>query len=237
MAYALGAAHGPVSGGGSLSVAAPIGLLLETTSIPPTIGAEFGVPMYYRGLGHITPATADGWLPRIAIHYEDQLVLPLPPDVLEIGYELVDDADLVVTELVAAAPVIAPTLQQPWDRNGAAVGASALLGLPGGSGVLSGLTYTVPTGRRLWLTSLSLRLLRLNTMPAASLTTPGAWWTVGGSTWRQIRLSNLLVEATDSYAGPLVLSAGTTITARGENGETGGWIYMDAAYAGILFDA
>ena len=82
------------------------------------------------------------------LEYVQQLLYPIAPVWDILAYDIKDGASCTFYELVDVPDL---TLKQPWDRTPLPVGGSFSVTANAAVAETTGLTYTVPTGRRLWL--------------------------------------------------------------------------------------
>jgi hypothetical protein len=232
VSYTLGPEHAALTGSGSLSVSTPRGLLLETTALPQTVSARFSVPWKYSDIGLLTwssPLGVAGWTP---LEFESQVVRLVDDEVTSVGYQLAPGVTLSVTELETPPAVLAP-----WDRAAQAVSALYTNDLVAPVSETITWTYTVPTGKKLWLASAS-SAVQLTTVQS----NVGMWraWIERDSS--RLVFANLGTNVAGSWSredlssGPVIMSAGSVLQGRISASGSGGKAVFTLAMAGFIFD-
>lgn len=235
MPYTLGTQHA-LAGSDSAAIAAPIGLKLATSGSNPSSRNQVGSPTRWWGMGHVSIGNSDGWLLHVPIRTLAQLVYPLPDGLTQLGWTLPAGVSVLATELVGTA--YTQMRPNPWDRSPVTVSwrnAPAVIG-PTSDTILW--TYTVPAGRRLWVSKLSCYVLR-NTV-ASSIVYAVCYVTINGAQCISAPLaSNTLGQQIRDEAGNgnLILNPGDLVVARYQNLDTGGYVWCEAGLVGTLFDA
>jgi hypothetical protein len=177
----------------------------------------------------------EGFWNSHAVEFLQQVIYPLPDQCDIVAYDIVAGAHLTIVELVGA---VTPLSVEPWDRNPTPFNQLAFANPTGGGGVVTMWSYTVPTGRRLLLSSARAQMIR-----RIAATTPNytaAWIELNGSYFVWLQTSHQTIgsqHTAEMQAGPVVLSAGHTLVAKYVIDETGGSLFTSIAAAGTLFDA
>lgn len=144
-------------------------------------------------------------------------------------------ANLYVNEVPA---VVVPNYSKaPADRNPLVVGQIVNQNVGGGTADTQCWSYTVPAGRVLQLTSVINQLAR--TTAAAALVNVAAYIAAGGVYFSSNNLTSNVVGAVSPATGSpgeLYFPAGTTITGRYANNDTGGSVQITLGFSGTLFD-
>jgi hypothetical protein len=97
--YVTGAVHPGLTGNGSFDVADILGLVVDCTTIPPYLGADFGTPDEHLFLGRLNLGTLDGWQPRFVLVDQPQLMLAVSGAITVVGYSLAGGVVATITEL------------------------------------------------------------------------------------------------------------------------------------------
>jgi hypothetical protein len=235
LAYTIGTAHGPFTGTGSFAIAKPVGIRSILTNIPARAGHDEALPHRYFRLGRFSLGNIHGFENSREMEYAQQLVYPILPVWELLAYDIRDGASGTFYELVDVPDL---TLKAPWDRTPLTWKQSARVGLAGGSATTTNWTYTVPTGRRLWLAHAHIELQRQTA--DTTLASSQAWIDINATPILQITvLSNTVgfSQRDELNAGHTILSFGDVIAARTQNGDTGGSLVAALAATGFLFDA
>jgi hypothetical protein len=231
--FDLGAEHGGLSGSGSFAVSAPRGLLLETSALPTTASARFSVPWKYSDIGLLTwssPFGVAGWTP---LEFESQVVRLADDEVSSVGYQLAPGVILTVTELETT-----PAPPAPWDRAAQAVSQLYTNDLAAPQSETITWTYTVPSGKKLWLSSASVAV-QLATVQS----NVGMWraWIERDSS--RLVFANMGVNVVGAWtredlsSGPVIMGAGSVLQGRISASGSGGRAVFTVAMAGFIFDA
>lgn len=145
-------------------------------------------------------------------------------------------ASLYVNEV--AALIVPNYSKAPADRNPLVVGRLVNQNVGGGTADLETWNYTVPVNRILEVTSVVNQLAR--TTVAGALVNVAAYISAGGVYFSSNNLTSNVVgaifPATGSPAG-LVFPAGTVVSGRYANNDTGGSVQVTLGFSGTLFDA
>lgn len=99
-AYVPGAVHAGLSGNGTITVPALVGLKIDITTAPTRLGELVGDPNALFGAGWVNLGSSDGFGPRIFITSDPTLVLDVNPSVTTVGYSIPDDVVVSITELI-----------------------------------------------------------------------------------------------------------------------------------------
>lgn len=138
----------------------------------------------------------------------------------------------------AAVGLMPGSALQPWDRNPTAWSGQANTGVNGGTGVTVPWTFTVPTGRLLWVSQASIIIRRLTVA-----TTPVAvqgWITLGATTLLYAPLvTNVLggESRVELEGGPWIFVPASVFASQYQNLDTGGSANVDLRASGFTFDA
>jgi hypothetical protein len=85
-AYVPGTLHSGLSGSGTITVATPLGFVVQSTSIPGYLSSDMApVPSYFR-LGEVSFGTASGWTARRIVTHNPHLFLDIDPDITTVAY-------------------------------------------------------------------------------------------------------------------------------------------------------
>jgi hypothetical protein len=99
-AYVSKTVHSGLSGAGSISVQGLLGVKLECTTIPSSLGVAGTSPAEHFDLGWITWGTADGYPQSVRIEHSPQLSLPARASAFtSIAYDLHPGVVATITEL------------------------------------------------------------------------------------------------------------------------------------------
>jgi hypothetical protein len=100
-AYVASTVHSGLTGSGELAVADLLGVLVELTTVPATLGRVAGDPTRLFDAGWLALGTADGWGWRQPVETALKLALPAPSGLYtRIGYSLQVGVVARITELV-----------------------------------------------------------------------------------------------------------------------------------------
>jgi hypothetical protein len=235
MSYTLGTSTGVLTDSGEIAVADLIGVRVYVTDIPLHVGLRPGNPPDYFGLGHLTPGDANGWDANLVIQHETQLYYPLRDGITTLGYSLPPGVSAILQLLVGELQD--EHLEVPWDRNPAPVSASWWNDLTT-HGLTTANTYTIPAGRKLYLSTAFTSVQRFEASGGAV-----GWSTslisMGGSYIAAAVLRSNVLGAVhrDQMTGPLLGLAGQTVQIASQNGDASGRNVFVARWSGILFDA
>jgi len=216
MTYSLGSSTGPLTGNGTIVVNKPIGLLVKVTTYPASAGRRNGVPIDYFGLGHLTPADANGYYPNLVINHLQNVFYPLPDSITSIGYTLTPGVAVTVQQLVGQIAV------PPYYDRQAGVHRLEVGTESGGHVLTQRWSYTVPAQFHAML-----ELAYLHVMRYSATSQPGEALMqihVGGTTLLDVRIMGGAEGVTKqaSMDGPMWLPGGTTLTCRTRDLSTGG---------------
>lgn len=231
--------HGPqfvISGQGTATIPAPVGLRLFWSGNSPAARTQFGSPVRWWGIGRIDVGNADGWLMDVPLRYLEHLVYPLPDGMTVLGWTLAQGITVTVTELLG---VPAPTVRDmPWDRAATPVVQAA--GNSYGSPLtqLTQWTYTVPSGKKLWVSHARTLVFR-QTAPSSTGWASGSIRLPSGYVTQASMFSPTVGNFQDDHlsAGPLILNAGDQLVAYASDGDAGGSCWIQNEMSGFLFDA
>lgn len=95
---AEGTAHAGLSGIGTISVSAPIGIRVQLTTLPSWVGEESASPTYLFDVGFITYHTSEGWIGGDRPASSDTR-FTVPAGTYEIGYTFRNGIVATITEL------------------------------------------------------------------------------------------------------------------------------------------
>jgi hypothetical protein len=235
VALTVGATH-TLSGTGQVAIATPIGLSIATAGIPSWVARAPGTPTTYHGLGKLSVGHALGWQAPVDLELVPQLVYPLPTEYTLLGYTFLAGLTVTVGELVAPAPLNSSL--QPWDRAPAAWTAGAAAGFSGGTTTTTMWTYTVPAGRKLWLARATARLWHYIVPTTAGVALVQVLLNSAQMLYAECRNGVLGEQHSDDLqGGPLILPAGSVLSASVTNTDSGGGVIASADASGFLFDA
>lgn len=223
-----------LSGSGIQTIAQPASLIVSVTAqpLPGRNGKANPVNLYDVAL--LTPGNPSGWYAAIPVS-ENPMVIPLPAGCTRLGYACLYGSQLSVAEV---APTLANSSLEPWDRNPTFWSNEAVsqVGSPVGLTVMW--TYTVPAGRKLWVSILQCELSRQTSFTQAG----------GANCYIRVN-SARIIEAYDyggnaasvfQSIGPgsvLVLPAGSIIDGVMNVADSGGSLIVRTGAAGFTFDA
>jgi hypothetical protein len=99
-AYVPGPTHVGLGSAGTFAVQAPLGLVIQFTSIPASVTADMDadVRSYYR-LGWVNLGTADGYMRKIPITHNPMLLMPIPAFTTEVEYKFEPGVVGTISEL------------------------------------------------------------------------------------------------------------------------------------------
>lgn len=99
--YVYGANHADLTGHGSISVADLIGVSVDVTTLPNSIGAADGTPVELFDVGFVTLGTSDGYEHSRRIDHDGTLFLPYAAGAFTlVGYTLAPGVTVAIRELV-----------------------------------------------------------------------------------------------------------------------------------------
>lgn len=235
MAVTVGATH-TLTTTGEIAISGPVGLALSTSTVPAPVGVRVGAPYRYFGLGHVAWGTALGFMRPVPIRHAAQLEYPLPDGLTRLGVTLAEGVVLQVQELVGSA---AAAVSAEWfDRSPEPWGIAPLNLVAGGTGETTNWTYTVPAGKKLWVSKLRCYITEHQTATTAQYV--ASYLLVNGTIHVQAMLgsANRPHAVLDEMgAGPLVLAPGGTIMHRFYNADAGGLKWIGGSANGTLFTA
>lgn len=218
-------------GRGLQSLGAPGALRIDVTARPTTVSVGTANPANLFHAGMLRLGTADGFLPAVPLDADQQL-LPCPRACTQLGYSLATGVHVTVTEIASGAALM------PWDRNPASVGAAWATYLTGPSGTTILGSYTVPNGRKLWIST-------LNVQTALSILPSGIGgrflWAernqvIAASVFTWERTVGTRNEST-ALGAPLILLPGDLLRGVASSSDSGGQCYCQVEWSGTLFDA
>lgn len=131
MGYTHGTVH-TVASSDIIALASPAGLAIALADIPPGSGGYFGQPPEFFRVARVALGTADGFLPDLELRHEQNVLLPIPSGIVQLGLSLAPGVVATVTELIGSAVTF-------WSQNFEVVAAAAI-------GNTTAWTYTVPDG-------------------------------------------------------------------------------------------
>lgn len=248
MVLTLGAQH-VCTGTGSVAIARPLGLRAVLTGIPASAAAEPGTPLIYhqfrdvgigardRGLGRISlGVTSLGYMEALDLVVTPQLVYPLADEFNLLAWSIVPGVTATIDEIVR--PAVLNSALEPWDRNPQPIAVGGGIYVPGPIALTTTYTYTVPTGKRLFLSSARARLTRLSA--ATSVVVAEAIITVGAVSLVLVYAQSNIVGAIAEdgmQGGPLIVPAGTVLNTQVRSTDTGGAWAGHILFNDFLFDA
>lgn len=235
MPYSAGSTHA-IAGSGAVAVSNPIGLKVSVSNIPSTLTLQFTTPLEYYHLGAVSLGNADGTLPELEIKYALQLFYPLPDFMTTLNYNLIPGVTGVVEELLPVA--LANNQLAPWDRGATLYEQTFAVSAAGGGALTTAWTYTVPAGKWLGLEAVDLFIARTAVATAVSLVT--AYLLINAAVFKQAQLqtTNAVGDQVDAQmTGPILLPAGTVLSAQYRNRDTGGSANVSLQAIGLIFNA
>lgn len=100
-AYLASTAHTGLSGAGSFAIQGLLGVKVNVTTLPSSLGVSGTSPAEHFDLGYLTFGTADGYPHSIRLEHQVQLLLPARASVFtEFAYDLHPGVVITVTELL-----------------------------------------------------------------------------------------------------------------------------------------
>lgn len=100
-AYLASTAHAGISGSGSLAIQGLLGVKVEVTTLPASLGVSGTSPAEHFDLGFITFGTTDGYPHSIRLEHQVQLMLPARCSVFTtLAYDLHPGVQVTITELL-----------------------------------------------------------------------------------------------------------------------------------------
>lgn len=234
MAYTIGASHGPFSGSGSFVVAKPSGIRTVVTGIPSFTGHDGSSPRRYFKLGRFTMGNSDGFQFSHGLEYAQQLLYPMPPVWELLAYDIKDGASCLFQELIDVPDL---SLKQPWDRTPVPVFQGSVIQAVASVSTTILWTYTVPVGRKLYVSSA--RVIVRNDLTHSAMGYAYVQIAVDGTPLAAAMISDLAAGASfrDELAGgPLILNAFQVVSASWAASFTGGECSVSANLAGFVFD-
>lgn|GEM_PF-3019855 len=145
-------------------------------------------------------------------------------------------ATLYVNQVVV--PAVLNSALMPWDRTPAPIGQSGTGIVVGGGSLVVWLTYTVPTAKRLFLSSASVSLVRTATPSAAG--TAVVRFKIGGVLFCEASLGTIVnvgPAKSELQGGGMIVPAATVVELSYQNSDTGGSVMVQGGWGGYLFDA
>jgi hypothetical protein len=228
-------AHHHCTGPALFTISTPIGLVVSLSTIPNYVPADVFNPTEYHGLGRLNVGNSLGYLPHVSLVTPVQLVYPLPDELTLLRVGPVNGLTVDIDEIVR--PAVLTSTKMPWDRSLSAVTQQADT-VTTGTQAGTIWTYTVPTGKKLWVSGGQVRMIRLGAATASSVNTC------------DITRNNLIVAQVRSYdnvvhqtlddaleADGMVLNAAEVLAAHYAINDTGGNWLATAWLHGYTFDA
>ena len=235
MAYTIGTSHGPFSGAGNFTIAKPAGIRTVATGISIFTGHDGATPRRYFRLGRFTLGNTDGFSRSWGLEYAQQLVYPLPPVWELLSYDIKDGASCLFQELVEAADL---TQKQPWDRAPLPIRLTGATDPTAGGSTTTIWTYTVPTGRRLFVERSSIRIFHYTAPTTVGAVYGNILLDAVNVLTCELRIGTVGVQEHENQgAGPLLLNAGQVLSSTALNQDTGGGARVQIAASGFIFDA
>lgn len=100
-AYLASTAHAGISGTGSIAIQGLLGVKVEVTTLPASLGVSGTSPAEHFDLGFITFGTTDGYPHSIRLEHQVQLMLPARCSVFTtLAYDLHPGVQVTITELL-----------------------------------------------------------------------------------------------------------------------------------------
>jgi len=235
LAYTIGASHGPFTGNGSFTIAKPNGIRSILSGIPSHTGHDGSIPRRYFKLGRMSLGNPHGFQFSHGLEYVEQLLYPVAPVWEILAYDIKDGASCTFYELIDVPDL---TLKQPWDRTPLGVGSNFNVDLTALIAETTGLTYTVPTGRKLhvsnaelWVTSsvAQAAATRVYVILSMSGVRASTLWIYGPAPGQ--RYTSFLP------AGGHILNAGQVLSVVYAATAALATLSLGAAFSGYLFDA
>lgn len=234
MTLTLGAAH-VCSVPTVFTIAQPIGVSVHLSGVPSYVPHDVGSPSEYHGLGRLNFGNSLGYRPHVQLVTSPQLVYPLDPELTLVSVNMLSGITVTLDEIVRPAAVSVPNM--PWDRNPAPLILGGSYFTAGGIGVTQLWTYTVPTGRKLFVAG-----LHCYTVRQTQATTPGLTYVralIGGlvACWLAAATNTIGEHTYEESSIGLVLPAGTVISGDHSSSDVGGQYFSSVQGTGYLFDA
>jgi hypothetical protein len=216
-----------------MTIAAPVGLVVTSSSIPNYVPRGTGTPVEWHSLGRINLGNSLGYFERIRIQLSPQVIYPIPDECTLLSTNQAAGVSYGIDEIVSSASL--PTRLMPWDR-GPTTFSQASNSVISTAQTTTAWTFTVPAGRMLWLAAAEVSIARY----AVATTAVGCSvsLTRGGQNVLLVREdSNVLpfrVLDTLSPAG-MVLFAGEVLAGSFFVGDTGGGHTISINASGYTF--
>jgi hypothetical protein len=231
----LGAAH-VASVPTVFSIANPVGLSVHLAGIPNYVPRDIGSPAEYHRLARLNLGNSLGYKPHLQLVTTPQLIYPLEPEYTLLSVNMTAGVTVTIDEIASSTTLIPKAA--PYDRNPADWTRALSGSFIGPTSPTSPWSYTVPAGRKLWLSTATVQISRIIAASAiggasASMARNGVNlvnvenWSNTPGVWQQ----NSVIGA------PLVLVAGETLSAQYSNPDTGGYIHASCNATGFLFDS
>lgn len=235
MTYGLGTTTAPLTGHGQIAVSNLAGVRVLVSAVPNSAGARNGTPIDYFGLGHLTPGDPNGWDANLVVQHTTQLFYPLRDGITVLGYSFMPGVTAQL-QMLTGELLLTNERNAPWDRSPVQVGASYLNDQAPHSDLIRW-TYTVPAGKRLWISHVTGRVQRIEA--ATSLSWCYTNINVYGATLVlcPLRLNTIGAEVQQTTSQGLILGPGQVLEAKTSCGCVGGRTIYYAAWAGFIFDA
>jgi hypothetical protein len=219
-----------------MTIATPVGLVVTSSSIPNYVPRGTGTPTEWHSLGRINLGNALGYFERIRIQLSPQVIYPIPDEMTLLSTNQAAGVTYGIDEIVSSASL--PTRLEPWDRTPTQVSSQSTAQYAGGTGQTQTWTYTVPTGKKLWLARAAAHVAR--DTAATTVGMAGALIFADGRNLCQAVLRSNVLGAQDRdelNGGPFILSAGQAIAGYATVSDTGGLVTITLTMAGFTFDA
>jgi len=224
-----------LTGRGTQAIGQPAQLVVTVTNLAPQVRTNKTQPQGYYGVGWLSWGDANGFRLPVPISLSPQ-VFDLPPGMTRLGYSLLNGSTVQVAEV--PAPGLANNQLNPWDRSPQPVSVGYNAGVQPSQGQMTTFSYTVPSGRLLWLAKASVLCTRL---VAPTANNYGQSWiqdSAGQIAFAWFFNAALGAQARDDLlGGPLILPAGSVVSGYHIDYSTGGEWLVTHELHGFLFNA
>jgi hypothetical protein len=99
-AYVAGTLHSGLSGTGTITLTGPLGLVVQTTSMPGYLSSDMAPVASYFKIGELSLGTVDGWASRRIVTHNPHLYVDIGADMTRLGYLFEPGITANIQELV-----------------------------------------------------------------------------------------------------------------------------------------
>jgi len=229
------ATYSNLAGAGTQALSSNVSrLYIDVVTFGKVISTGRAAPTNYFHLGLVRLGVQGAYYPPVPIDAA-QMVLDVPPGVTTLGYSLQDVTTITVIEVIG--PLSNSDLM-PWDRSPALVNQAGNAVVSTTSGEVQAWTYTVPSGRILYVAHARVGLVVLTAYTSVTqgycvLRTSGTVLLAAYSYALAVNSQNYDFLAGDAWYFP----AGTVLVCAYSNAGAGGSTLVTAELSGFLFNA